>query len=47
MNRVKERAAEIAKAIDSGQCKVFVDTVLPLSEAHRAQRSAHGRPHPR
>ena len=29
--------AEIAKVIDSGQCKVFVDTVLPLSEARRAQ----------
>ncbi|HEV3115907.1 MAG TPA: NADP-dependent oxidoreductase [Gemmataceae bacterium] len=29
--------AEIAKLIDSGQCKVFVDTVLPLAEARRAQ----------
>ena len=38
MNRVKERAAEIAKAIDSGQCKVFVDTVLPLSEAPGLKR---------
>ena len=28
---------EIAKLIDSGQCKVFVDTVLPLAEARRAQ----------
>jgi NADPH2:quinone reductase len=28
---------EIAKLIDSGQCKVFVDTVLPLVEARRAQ----------
>ena len=28
--------AEIAKLIDSGQCKVFVDTVLPLAEARRA-----------
>jgi NADPH:quinone reductase-like Zn-dependent oxidoreductase len=29
--------AEIAKIIDAGQCKVFVDTVLPLAEARRAQ----------
>jgi NADPH:quinone reductase-like Zn-dependent oxidoreductase len=28
---------EIAKLIDSGQCKVFVNTVLPLAEARRAQ----------
>jgi NADPH:quinone reductase-like Zn-dependent oxidoreductase len=25
------------KLIDSGACKVFVDTVLPLGEARRAQ----------
>jgi NADPH:quinone reductase-like Zn-dependent oxidoreductase len=29
--------AEIAKLIDSGQCKVFVETVLSLAEARRAQ----------
>jgi NADPH:quinone reductase-like Zn-dependent oxidoreductase len=28
---------EIGKLFDSGQCKVFVDTVLPLAEARRAQ----------
>jgi NADPH:quinone reductase-like Zn-dependent oxidoreductase len=28
---------EIAKLIDSGKVKVFVETVLPLSEARRAQ----------
>jgi NADPH:quinone reductase-like Zn-dependent oxidoreductase len=28
---------EIAKLIDSSQCKVFVDTVLPLADARRAQ----------
>ena len=39
--------AEIAKVIDSGHCKVFVDTVLPLAEARRAQEIERGRPHPR
>ena len=29
--------AEIVKLIDSGRCKVFVDTVLPLAEARQAQ----------
>jgi len=29
--------AEIVKLLDSGRCKVFVDKVLPLAEARRAQ----------
>ena len=34
---------EIAKLVDSGRVKTFVDTVLPLAEARRAQElSAHG-----
>lgn len=38
--------AEIAKLIDAGKLKPIVDTVLPLSEARRAQelnQSGHSR----
>lgn len=41
-----EVLAEIAKLIDAGKLKPIVDTVLPLSEARRAQelnQSGHSR----
>lgn len=32
-----ERLQEMARVVDDGKLKCFVDTVLPLSEARRAQ----------